>query len=117
MNKPLVGIVLGSDSDLSVMREAAETLNKLSVAYEITIASAHRTPAQAEEYAQTAEIRGLEVIIAAAGGAAHLGGVLAAWTALPVIGVPMKTSTLGGVDSLYSMVQMPAGVPGGHGQH
>jgi 5-(carboxyamino)imidazole ribonucleotide mutase len=111
MKTPLVGIVMGSDSDLSVMREASETLNKLGVPHELTIASAHRTPAQAEEYAQTAEARGLEVIIAAAGGAAHLGGVLAAWTALPVIGVPMKTSTLGGVDSLYSMVQMPAGVP------
>lgn len=111
MQKPLAGLVLGSDSDLSVMQEAAETLNKLGVAHELTIASAHRTPARAEEYARTAEERGLEVIIAAAGGAAHLGGVLAAWTALPVIGVPMKTSTLGGVDSLYSMVQMPSGVP------
>jgi 5-(carboxyamino)imidazole ribonucleotide mutase len=107
----LVGIVMGSDSDLSVMQESAKTLNKMGIGYEITIASAHRTPALAEEYAKSAESRGLEVIIAAAGGAAHLGGVLAAWTTLPVIGVPMKTNTLGGVDSLYSMVQMPAGVP------
>jgi len=111
MEKPLVGIVMGSDSDLSVMQEAVITLGKLGVSYEITIASAHRTPALAEKYAASAESRGLEVIIAAAGGAAHLGGVLAAWTTLPVIGVPMKTSALGGVDSLYSMVQMPAGVP------
>jgi 5-(carboxyamino)imidazole ribonucleotide mutase len=111
VNKPMVGIVIGSDSDLPVMQEATRTLDKLGVPYELTIASAHRTPTRAEEYAASAETRGLEVIIAAAGGAAHLGGVIAAWTTLPVIGVPMKTSTLSGVDSLYSMVQMPAGVP------
>ncbi|NLC07002.1 MAG: 5-(carboxyamino)imidazole ribonucleotide mutase [Syntrophomonadaceae bacterium] len=111
MNKPVVGIVIGSDSDLPVMQEATRTLDQLGVPYELTIASAHRTPARAEEYAASAETRGLEVIIAAAGGAAHLGGVIAAWTTLPVIGVPIKTSTLSGVDSLYSMVQMPAGVP------
>jgi len=111
VNKPVVGIVIGSDSDLQVMQEATRTLDQLGVPYELTIASAHRTPARAEEYAASAETRGLEVIIAAAGGAAHLGGVIAAWTTLPVIGVPIKTSTLSGVDSLYSMVQMPAGVP------
>ncbi len=111
MNKPVVGIVIGSDSDLPVMQEATRTLHQLGVPYELTIPSAHRTPARAEEYAASAETRGLEVIIAAAGGAAHLGGVIAAWTTLPVIGVPIKTSTLSGVDSLYSMVQMPAGVP------
>jgi len=108
---PAVGIVMGSDSDLPVMREAAVTLEKMGIDYEVAIISAHRTPAQAEEYGRTAAERGLKVIIAAAGGAAHLAGVLAAWTPLPVIGVPMRTEGLGGLDSLLSMVQMPAGVP------
>nr|WP_269059929.1 5-(carboxyamino)imidazole ribonucleotide mutase [Iocasia fonsfrigidae] len=106
-----VGIVMGSDSDLPVMKEAAEVLEEFAVDFEITVISAHRTPVAAEEYARTAEERGLEVIIAGAGKAAHLAGVLAAYTPLPLIGVPIKTSTLGGADSLYSMVQMPGGVP------
>ena len=111
MSKVLVGIVIGSDSDLPVLQEAVKTLHQLGIPHEITIASAHRTPNQAEAYVETAESRGLGVIIAAAGGAAHLAGVLAARTTLPVIGVPMKTSALGGLDSLFSIVQMPAGVP------
>lgn len=106
-----VGIVMGSDSDLPTMKEAAEVLEEFGIEYELTVISAHRTPQKAEEYAKTAEKRGLEVIIAGAGKAAHLAGVLAAYTPLPVIGVPIKTSTLGGDDSLYSMVQMPGGVP------
>lgn len=106
-----VGIIMGSDSDLPVMKEAAKVLEEFGVEYELTVISAHRTPKRAEEYAQSAEERGIKVIIAGAGKAAHLAGVLAAYTPLPVIGVPIKTSTLGGADSLYSMVQMPAGVP------
>ena len=106
-----VGIVMGSDSDLPIMKDAAKILEKFEIEYELTVISAHRTPYEAEEYAKTAEDRGLEVIIAGAGKAAHLAGVLAAYTPLPVIGVPIKTSTLGGADSLYSMVQMPGGVP------
>lgn len=106
-----VGIVMGSDSDLPVMKEAAEILAKFEIEYELTVISAHRTPGRAEEFACTAEDRGLEVIIAGAGKAAHLAGVLAAYTSIPVIGVPIRTSTLGGADSLYSMVQMPGGVP------
>jgi 5-(carboxyamino)imidazole ribonucleotide mutase len=106
-----VGIVMGSDSDLPIMEETAEVLDEFKIDYELTVISAHRTPQKAEEYARTAEERGLEVIIAGAGKAAHLAGVLAAYTPLPVIGVPIKTSTLGGNDSLYSMVQMPGGVP------
>ena len=113
MEQPLVGIIMGSDSDLAIMSEAAQTLEKLEVPFEVSIISAHRTPVQAEEYAAQAEKRGLRVIIAAAGGAAHLAGVVAAWTTLPVIGVPIKTSALGGLDSLLSMVQMPSGVPVG----
>ncbi len=106
-----VAIVMGSDSDLPVMKESAKILEDFAVKYEMTVISAHRTPAFAEEFASSAEERGLEVIIAGAGKAAHLAGVLAAYTTIPVIGVPIKTSTLGGADSLYSMVQMPAGVP------
>lgn len=102
---------MGSDSDLPVMREAARVLEQLGVACEVVIASAHRTPRRAAEYAETAADRGLKVIIAGAGGAAHLAGVLAALTPLPVIAVPIKTAALGGVDSLYSMVQMPSGIP------
>lgn len=111
MKKSLVGIVMGSDSDLPIMKETAEMLEQFGVAYEMTVISAHRTPKRAIEYAETAEERGLALLIAGAGGAAHLPGVLAAMTVLPVIGVPIKTSTLSGVDSLYSIVQMPKGVP------
>ncbi|MDO8749370.1 MAG: 5-(carboxyamino)imidazole ribonucleotide mutase [Candidatus Omnitrophota bacterium] len=107
----LVGIVMGSDSDLETMQEATKTLEKFGIGYEMNIISAHRTPQRAHEYASSAEGRGLEVIIAAAGGAAHLAGVMAAWTPLPVIGVPMQTQLSGGLDSLLSMVQMPSGVP------
>jgi 5-(carboxyamino)imidazole ribonucleotide mutase len=109
--KILVGIVMGSDSDLEVMKEAAKILEKFGIGYEINIISAHRTPQKAHEYASTAETRGLEVIIAGAGGAAHLAGVIASLTSLPVIGVPMQTQSLGGIDSLLSIVQMPSGVP------
>ena len=108
---PLVGIVMGSDSDLTIMKQAAEVLEEFGVDYEMTIISAHRSPKRAIEYASTASERGLEVIIAGAGGAAHLPGVLAAMTPLPVIGIPIKTSTLDGKDSLYSIVQMPGGIP------
>lgn len=111
MKKPMVGIIMGSDSDLSIMKDAAIILEKLGVPYEMTIISAHRTPERAEEYARTAAERGLKVIIAGAGKAAHLAGVLAAFTPLPIIGVPILTSSLSGADSLYSMVQMPNGVP------
>lgn len=107
----VVGIIMGSDSDLSVMSEAAKILDEFSVPYELTIVSAHRTPERMYEYAQTAQDRGIKVIIAGAGGAAHLPGMVAAITTLPVIGVPIKTSTLSGVDSLYSIVQMPGGIP------
>jgi 5-(carboxyamino)imidazole ribonucleotide mutase len=108
---PLAGIVMGSDSDLPIMKLAAEVLEEFGVDYEMTIISAHRSPKRAIEYASTAAERGLEVIIAGAGGAAHLPGVLAAMTPLPVIGIPIKTNTLDGVDSLYSIVQMPGGIP------
>lgn len=107
----LVGIVMGSDSDLETMQEATKTLEKFGIGYELNIISAHRTPQRAHQYASSAEERGLEVIIAAAGAAAHLAGVMAAWTVLPVIGVPMQTPLSGGLDSLLSMVQMPSGVP------
>lgn len=113
MERPIVGIVMGSVSDWETMKHAAETLKQLGIPYEVKVLSAHRTPDQAMEYAATAEDRGLEVIIAGAGGAAHLPGVLAAKTLLPVLGVPMQTSALGGLDSLLSIVQMPAGVPVG----
>ena len=109
--KPGVGIIMGSKSDLGVMEGCTAELEALGVAYELVIASAHRTPAKVHEWASTAADRGIKVIIAAAGKAAHLGGVVAAFTPLPVIGVPMKTSDLGGMDSLLSMVQMPSGVP------
>lgn len=111
MTRPLVGIIMGSDSDLPVLKEAATILEELGVAYELTIISAHRTPERLFTYAREAEDRGLEVIIAGAGGAAHLPGMVAAITPLPVIGVPVKTSSLQGIDSLLSIVQMPAGVP------
>ena len=108
---PLVGIIMGSDSDLPVMYKAAEMLDKLEVPYEITIVSAHRTPDRMAQYAKSAASRGIKVIIAGAGGAAHLPGMVAAQTALPVIGVPVQTKTLSGLDSLYSIVQMPPGIP------
>lgn len=108
--KPFVGILMGSDSDLGVMQEAAKVLKEFGVGYEITVCSAHRTPDRAHEYATTAVERGLKVIIAGAGGAAHLAGVLAAYTTLPVIGVPIN-SKLKGLDSLLSTLQMPSGVP------
>ncbi|MCF7741324.1 MAG: 5-(carboxyamino)imidazole ribonucleotide mutase [Candidatus Marinimicrobia bacterium] len=109
--KPVVGIIMGSDSDLPVMKEAAKILDEFQIEYELTVVSAHRTPQRLYNYAQEAEEKGLEVIIAGAGGAAHLPGMVAAVTSLPVIGVPVKTSKLSGLDSLYSIVQMPGGVP------
>lgn len=109
--RPLVTIVMGSDTDLPVMRESAAILEELEIPFEIVITSAHRTPADTEQLAAGAASRGIRVIIAGAGGAAHLPGVIAAHTHLPVIGVPIKTAALGGVDSLYSIVQMPAGIP------
>ena len=108
---PLVGIIMGSKSDMPVMEGCTAELDALGVPYELVIASAHRNPAKVHEWAETAADRGIKVIVAAAGKAAHLGGVGAAFTPLPVIGVPMKTSDLGGLDSLLSMVQMPSGVP------
>lgn len=109
--KPAVGIVMGSDSDWPLLKEAAAVLDEFGVEYEVRVISAHRTPEQASAYAKTAANRGLCVIIAAAGGAAHLGGVLAAHTTLPVIGLPVKGGALNGVDALLSIVQMPAGIP------
>lgn len=106
-----VGIIMGSDSDLPVMSEAAKIMEEFEIEYELTIVSAHRTPQRMYEYAETAKERGLKIIIAGAGGAAHLPGMVAAITTLPVIGVPVKTKTLNGLDSLYSIVQMPAGIP------
>ena len=106
-----VGIIMGSDSDLPVMSNAAKMLDDLGVEYELTIVSAHRTPDKLVEYAKTAKERGLKVIIAGAGGAAHLPGMVASMTTLPVVGVPVQTKALGGVDSLYSIVQMPPGIP------
>lgn len=111
MNGPKVGIIMGSDSDLNVMKEAAKVLEEFGVPYEITIVSAHRTPERMYEYAKSARERGIEVIIAGAGGAAHLPGMTASLTTLPVIGVPVKGSSLDGLDSLLSIVQMPRGVP------
>ena len=108
---PLVGIIMGSESDMPVMEGCTAELDALGVPYELVIASAHRNPAKVHEWAESAADRGIKVIVAAAGKAAHLGGVVAAFTPLPVIGVPMKTSDLGGLDSLLSMVQMPSGVP------
>jgi len=111
MKKAVVGIVLGSDSDISTMKESAEILRRFKVPYEMTISSAHRSPERTVAYAKRAEKRGLKVLIVGAGGAAHLAGVIASHTTLPVIGVPMHTEVLKGRDSLYSTVQMPKGVP------
>lgn len=111
MTKALVSIVMGSDSDLEIMREAAQALNSLGIAYEIDITSAHRSPDRTAQFARQAAERGIRVIIAGAGGAAHLAGVIAAHTTLPVIGVPIPSTSLNGLDSLLSTVQMPAGIP------
>ncbi len=111
MSEALVGVIMGSDSDLPVMQDAATILSELGVSFEMTIVSAHRTPKRLYDYAETAANRGLRVIIAGAGGAAHLPGMVAALTPLPVVGVPVKSAHLSGLDSLLSIVQMPGGVP------
>src|SRR5208283_5176841 len=111
MTKPLVSIVMGSDSDLEIMREAGKALDEFGIAYEIDVTSAHRSPDRSAEFAKNAAERGIQVIIAGAGGAAHLAGVIAAHTTLPVIGVPIPSTSLNGMDSLLSTVQMPAGIP------
>ncbi len=107
----LVGVVMGSKSDAEAVQPALDTLKELGIEHEVSVISAHRTPEKARQYGLTARERGLEVIIAAAGGAAHLPGVLASWTTLPVIGVPLSGTDLKGVDALYAIVQMPAGIP------
>ncbi|HKN35259.1 MAG TPA: 5-(carboxyamino)imidazole ribonucleotide mutase [Terriglobales bacterium] len=111
MSKPVVSIVMGSDSDLDIMREAASSLEEFGIGYEIDVTSAHRSPDRTAEYAKSAAGRGIRVIIAGAGGAAHLAGVIAAHTSLPVIGVPIPSTPLNGLDSLLATVQMPAGIP------
>lgn len=112
MTKPVVGIIMGSQSDLKIMKEAAEALEELNVSYEITIVSAHRTPLRMMEYATSARAKGIKVIVAGAGGAAHLPGMVASLTSLPVIGVPVKSSnSIDGWDSVLSILQMPSGVP------
>ncbi len=108
---PLVAVLMGSKSDSAVMQPMLEILSKLGIDYEVNVISAHRTPEKARQYALAAREQGIEVIIAAAGGAAHLPGVLASWTTLPIIGVPLDSGGLNGVDALYSIVQMPAGIP------
>jgi 5-(carboxyamino)imidazole ribonucleotide mutase len=108
---PVVGVILGSKSDLPLMESCVKVLDELGIANEVKVCSAHRNPRGVMEWATSARERGIKVVIAAAGGAAHLPGVVAAWTDLPVIGVPVPTQHLGGVDSLYSIVQMPAGIP------
>ena len=113
MSAPLVGIIMGSRSDWETMRHAAETLDRLGIPHETRIVSAHRTPGRLHDYAAAARERGLRLIIAGAGGAAHLPGMTASMTALPVLGVPIETEALKGIDSLLSIVQMPAGVPVG----
>jgi 5-(carboxyamino)imidazole ribonucleotide mutase len=112
-SRPLVGVIMGSQSDWATMRHTTETLKALGIAHEALIISAHRTPKRLDDYAGKATQRGLKIIVAAAGGAAHLAGVTAALTPLPVLGVPMHSASLGGLDSLLSMAQMPAGVPVG----
>jgi len=109
--KPVVGVILGSKSDLPLMESCVKVLEELGIEHEVKVCSAHRNPRGVMEWATSARERGIKVVIAAAGGAAHLPGVVAAWTDLPVIGVPVPTQHLGGVDSLYSIVQMPAGIP------
>ena len=108
---PVVGVILGSKSDLPLMEACVKVLDELGIQHELKVCSAHRNPRGVMEWASSARERGLKVVIAAAGGAAHLPGVVAAWTDLPVIGVPVPTQHLGGLDSLYSIVQMPAGIP------
>ena len=108
---PLAGVVMGSKSDAEALQPTLDILTQLGIEHEVNVISAHRTPEKAKQYGQSARGRGIEVIIAAAGGAAHLPGVLASWTSLPVIGVPLASSELKGVDALYSIVQMPAGIP------
>lgn len=109
--KPLVGIIMGSDSDLEVMKDAAKVLDAFNVPYELTVVSAHRTPKRLYKYSLNAQKRGLKIIIAGAGGSAHLPGMAASLTSLPVIGVPIKTKNMDGLDSLLSIVQMPPGIP------
>jgi phosphoribosylaminoimidazole carboxylase PurE protein len=109
--KPLVSVIMGSDSDLGVMKEASDTLRKFGISHEVKILSAHRSPKMTSDYAKQAQQRGIKIIIAGAGGAAHLAGVVASLTTLPVIGVPMETKALKGIDSLLSTVQMPSGIP------
>jgi phosphoribosylaminoimidazole carboxylase PurE protein len=111
MSKPLVSIVMGSDSDLEIMRDAGKALDDFGIAYEIDVTSAHRSPDRSADFAKKAADRGIKVIIAGAGGAAHLAGVIAAHTILPIIGVPIPSTSLNGMDSLLSTVQMPAGIP------
>src|SRR5499433_4604503 len=111
MSKPLVSIVMGSDSDLEIMREAGKALDDFGIGYDIDVTSAHRSPDRTAEFARNAAKNGIRVIIAGAGGAAHLAGVIAAHTTLPVIGVPIPSTSLNGMDSLLSTVQMPAGIP------
>src|ERR1700720_1479337 len=111
MSKPVVSIVMGSDSDLEIMREAGKALENFGIAYEIDVTSAHRSPDRTADYARKAAGRGIRVIVAGAGGAAHLAGVIAAHTTLPVIGVPIPSTALNGLDSLLATVQMPAGIP------
>src|SRR5882757_10598674 len=111
MSNPLVSIVMGSDSDLDIMREAGKALEEFGIDYEIDVTSAHRSPDRTADYARKAAGRGIQVIIAGAGGAAHLAGVIAAHTTLPVIGVPIPSTSLNGMDSLLATVQMPAGIP------
>ena len=111
MDKPVVGILMGSDSDLSIMQDAAKTLEDFGVSYEIKVLSAHRSPAKTQEFVSSAKTNGFRIIIASAGLAAHLAGVVAAHTTLPVIGVPIKSGSLDGLDSLLSTVQMPPGIP------
>ena len=108
---PLVAVVIGSKSDAEVMQPALDTLKELSIDYEVSVISAHRNPEKVRQYGLSAQSQGIEVIIAAAGGAAHLPGVLASWTTVPVIGVPLASSELKGIDAIYSIVQMPAGIP------
>lgn len=111
LRPPVVGVVMGSDSDLPVVQRCLDLLGQFEIPFEVNVVSAHRTPERAHAYASTARLRGLKVLIAAAGGAAHLAGVMASLTTIPVIGIPMATQGLGGADSLYSTVQMPAGIP------
>jgi len=108
---PLVGVVMGSKSDKPLLQDTSDVLDQMGVDHELIVASAHRAPEKVREYAQSAEARGIEVLIAAAGGSAGLPGVLASWTSLPVIGIPLPSSDLNGIDSLYSIAQMPPGIP------